>query len=171
MIAQLFSCVRTVALFFLHGLAFFLFWPAVTGGSNVTFNQRRFEAKDGSLLYLPALVNEETRILTSAICHKSETDISFLNPQPHYIQVYLRKCSGCCGSGVQAMDWLSWSMEIVFMFSWKNCNCLRYCFLSPTVYLTWYQKLQHFYHLPTAAEPALPLLHLCLKWIDLLTYN
>ena len=99
MIAQLFSCVRTVTLFFLHGLSFFLFWPPVTGGSNVTFNHRRFEAKDGSLLCLPALVNEETRILTSAICHKSERDISFLSPQPHYIQVYLRTGSGCCGSG------------------------------------------------------------------------
>lgn len=77
-IPQLFCCASTVALFFRHGLALSYSWPAATGRSGVTCNQCRFEAKDETRLLLPVPVNEETRILTSTICHKSGTDISFL---------------------------------------------------------------------------------------------
>lgn len=77
-IPQLFCCASTVALFFRHGLALSYSWPAATGRSGVTCNQCHFEAKDETLLLLPVPVNEETRVLTSTICHKSGTDISFL---------------------------------------------------------------------------------------------
>lgn len=77
-IPQLFCCASTVVLFFPHGPALSLSWPAATGGSGVTCNLCRFEAKDESLLLLPAPVNEEARVLTATICPESGTDnISF----------------------------------------------------------------------------------------------
>lgn len=70
-------CVRAVALLLLHGLASSLCLPTATGGCGVTCNQCWFGAKDETPLLLPAPPNEETRVLTTTICHKSGTDILF----------------------------------------------------------------------------------------------